>query len=535
MTNKNPPTPPTFRLDQTPCIYAVTTFGLELVSLRDVLKRAHIIQDIHCENALGRVVLYRLLTALVIDIFPCANEGEWDSLWEAGKFNPEAIDAYFDAHKDRFDLFSETSPFLQTAGLESTTGDTKLAQALLSHIANGNNVPHFSVGSEGQLLPMRPHEAFEALLICIGFDTAAIKTGAKGDPAVKGGKTTGNKTGHAGSLGVLIPLGETLFDTLMINNIIRAQKPDDAPVWRRPPQTPEWTERATTGILDQLTFPSRRIRLIPETNEAGEVVVSRVVISAGDRLATFTREHEPHTMWRKNKDGRLLPQRLKSTQFNFPALPALLTTIEGTPAHRSVLQEHLSQLNLQATNYPLRALLVSVEYGNQSAVVENVVADEMPVPLAALLSEDSDANVTVREIGRTAEEAARMLNNLDANLRRSVSAEPLDWKSAQRIDTYLYSTMRNHALKAFSALSTSPDEAQNVLHQWEQSLYIEARKLGEQRLRSVPLAAYRGSESNSNSMNASRSEGIFFGMLAKLLPEAHQHHFASSQKMKEER
>src|SRR5699024_9385448 len=61
--------------------------------------------------------------------------------------------------------------------------------------------------------------------------------------------------------------------------------------------------------------------------------------------------------------------------------------------------------------FPLGVLAVGVEYGNQSAVVENVYVDEIPMPVRAFGAGSEVAEV-LRECARQAEELRMALNTL---------------------------------------------------------------------------------------------------------------------------
>jgi len=115
--------------------------------------------------------------------------------------------AYLDRHAERFDLFHPDFPFAQVAGLHTVKDETKPVSLLLPAVATGNNVPLFSARTEADPPALTPAEAARALLAAQCWDTAAIKSGAAGDPQVKYGKTTGNPTGPLGQLGVVVPWG----------------------------------------------------------------------------------------------------------------------------------------------------------------------------------------------------------------------------------------------------------------------------------------------------------------------------------------
>ncbi|WP_043641387.1 type I-E CRISPR-associated protein Cse1/CasA, partial [Nonomuraea candida] len=276
-------------------------------SLRDALLYAHEFDALEAEVRTHTPALLRqVLLPVVLDALGRpADREQWARRFAHGRFTEaeqDTLSAYLDDHRSRFDLFSTTVPFAQAAGLHTAKQETKGSALLVATQASGNNVPLFSARTEGDPLPLTPAEAAHWLLHAHCWDTAGIKSGAVGDDAVKAGKTTGNVTGPLGYLGVIVPVGRTLFETLMLNIPVGVQPADDVPHWRRDPADGRWETRAATGLLDLWTWQARRIRLVPEETEHG-VRVCRVVLCAGDRLQAIP-EWEPHTAWTFAKDAK---------------------------------------------------------------------------------------------------------------------------------------------------------------------------------------------------------------------------------------
>ena len=88
------------------------------VSLRAALCRAHEFREIRDTIPTVEFGLYRLLVALVHDIFQPETTEDLEELLQAGAFDEGKIDEYFTRHADRFDLFHPQYPFLQTGGME---------------------------------------------------------------------------------------------------------------------------------------------------------------------------------------------------------------------------------------------------------------------------------------------------------------------------------------------------------------------------------------------------------------------------------
>ncbi len=447
---------------------------------------------------------------------------EWASTRRA------ALLGYFTEHHDRFELFHPVYPFAQVAGLRTAKDDTKSVSLLIPSIASGNNVPLFSGRTGDDPLPLRPAEAARWLLHAHCWDTAAIKTGAKGDEQVKGGKTTGNPTGPLGQLGMVLPVGRTLAETVVLNLPILHDglSEDDRPQWRRAPWTPAWRSAHATGPLQLLTWQSRRIRLHTADTPDGTRVTS-VVVAAGDRLLQ-TPPFEPHTTWnadQKPKSGAppLRPRRHMSGRSAWRGLDALLALGEGTTkvvtsGQVELLAEVLDQ------DYPLRVLTVGIEYGNQSAVVENVIADSIPLPVAAL------REITVRDaivqIAEQADRLARALNMLSADLRRASGADPLPWDQGQRPGDRVLHALDKTTRRALAKLQTryDHDAVDAVRAAWEQVAWRAAFEVAEPLLNNASPRQFAGVTETIKGKDVThcspRAESSFRTNVAQILPLA---------------
>ncbi|MFD7283430.1 type I-E CRISPR-associated protein Cse1/CasA [Streptomyces sp. NPDC059862] len=421
----------------------------EQLSLTTALLEAHSIRSLALPApTMTPALLRQVLVPVVLHALGAPRTPEdWQRRFDQGGFTQDERDLladYLRRYQHRFDLFSATDrPFAQVSGLQAASGETKSITLLLPSVASGNNVPLFSALTEADVVELTPAQAALWLLHTHCWDTAAIKTGAVGDPKVKAGKTTGNPTGPLGQLGVIVPVGRTLYETIMLNSPVYYDglAPDDRPQWaaatdeypttvgEADPGTPAWTERAARGVLDQLTWQSRRIRLVATDTPQG-TRVTRVVVAAGDRLR-MTPDIEPHTAWThspKPKAGQphLRPRRHRSGRSAWQGLDTLLALAlpsDGEGPYTSRLLRQIGELDAEgylAPAYPLRVDTYGLEYGNQSAVVENAIVDALPMPVAALAAENSDVRDALLEAVGQADRLARALDRLLMDLRRAV-------------------------------------------------------------------------------------------------------------------
>jgi CRISPR system Cascade subunit CasA len=453
---------------------------VQVLSLRSVLHQAHRIRDLVLDTPTQYPPVLRMLLAVAHrairdpqdDSADPANDrrvpwddDDWAALYTDGCFGAKWINGYLDSDRvvGKLDLFSPITPFMQAAGLQAGSG-AKTAALLIPHIASGHNVPLFSADRDAVPPALTPAQAARWLLHAHAWDTAAIKTGAEGDPRATMGKTTGNPTGPLGQLGVLIPCGETLWHTLMFNLLSLARhrrSPEgDYPVWEREPLTPGWRERPARGLLDLYTWSSRRIRLIPE-HQDGKVVVRKVLVCAGDRLDRDpVTALEPHAAFRRSEEQekklKQVPVYLPWTHRADRRLWRGLSTILGrertisassggaaAPLYRR--SAVLAELGNAVRGEVLRDEVVrlrafGITYGNKAAVIEDVYTDEMPLPVALLRIDGGPLERAALDAVAAADRVAAFLGGLAADIHRAAgcSDEKLLHAVATKAKTRLY-------------------------------------------------------------------------------------------------
>lgn len=512
--------------------------SLTEVGVRRLLLNADLFGDLVVDLPTQKPAIFRqLLLPLVVDALGRpANAAAWQAMFEAGAFLDEqrdALERYFTKHRAAFDLFDSVRPFAQVAGLRTAKGETKGSALIVATAANGNNVPLFSSRAEGDPLELTPAQAARWLLHTHCWDTAAIKTGAMGDSTVKAGKTTGNPVGPLGQLGVIMPKGRTVFETLMLNIPYgQASLSDDIPQWRRSSSksgsgtdtsasdTPVWQIRSPCGLLDLWTWQSRRIRLVPEDTQDG-LRVTRVIVAAGDRLATVPIDHEPHTAWHidgassrakptaKVKKGIIPAVRARRHQpgraawRGLDALLAVSRTFDGdrdATATRSgfsssALLRQLAEVSEQLPqSYPLQVELTGMFYGNQSAVVEDTFFDQIPLPVTAL---DPDGIIygSLLEAVSQAEQLAVAVNHLSADLRRAAGADPIPWDKGQRPgDTLLHALdpVVRRLLAGLQLAGEDFEQSERGLAAWERIAALETWKVADAVLATAAPSVFTG-------------------------------------------
>ncbi|GII96932.1 type I-E CRISPR-associated protein Cse1/CasA [Sinosporangium siamense] len=482
------------------------------VGIEKALVEAHTFTDLVVESptqvpALLRQVLLPVL-ADALGRLP-RDQTEWRKRFEAETFTKDECDqirAYLAEHGARFQAFGDT-PFAQVSTLEAANGATKGAGLLVATESTGNNVPLFATRTEAEPPDLTPAEAMRWVVHAHCWDTAAIKTGAKGDDRAKAGKTTGNPTGPLGQLGVLVPVGRTLYETLLLNLPIGPQTMLGTPHWRSSPSAPgrnpaDWNPAGDPdGLLGLWTWQSRRIRLIPEQTAQG-VRVRRVIVAAGDRLREIP-EWEPHTAWKydkpvaKSKAADRKPRRHVPGKAVWRGMEALLAIHQsdlesGSVETSSLLRQAagLRALGALPQDYPLRVEAFGISYGTQSAVIDDVYHDLMPLPVAALQPDTEMYGVLVEMTGQ-AERLYRAINRLSADLRRASGLDPIPWDKGQRPGEQLLHLLDPVVRRILGHVAGLDDERlEAVLLAWEQVAFRIAREIADTLFTALPESVF---------------------------------------------
>lgn len=431
-------------------------------------------------------------------------KGDWEYLYSLGRFPAEPINDYLTTWRDRFDLFHPKHPFFQVGSLTSSSGERKPAGLLIPYAASGNNVPIFSQSAERQSVELSPPEAARWLLHVHCWDTAGIKTGAHGDPQAKQGKTTGNRTGLLGSLGVLIPTGTTLWETLMYNLLVLnddISPRDDTPTWERDPLTTAWQSRLPHGVLDLYGWPGRRVRIFPDRCQSG-TAVRQVLVCAGDRLKDESTldSLEPHTAWYAMDDvassARYRPSRHRPGQQLWRGLGGILgRRFEKGDGGRHSMAPHVLT-HLRSVRLPkdkvvqLRAY--GVVYGIQSSVIDETYTDVLPLPVALLRPAgreglDAMAVQCVEDSSRVAHALGQLAaetvlcsgGDEDAQLARRNSAQ-------NRLYLVLDQPFRDWIAKLRDEESVDAYRAE-----WHDRVRVEAQRLAKSIVNDAPPTALR--------------------------------------------
>ncbi|MBB2910398.1 CRISPR system Cascade subunit CasA [Streptosporangium becharense] len=512
------------------------------LSLRQLFVQAGDLRRLVGDVPTQEFALLRLLLAIVHDAVDGPRDlGEWQELWENG-LPAGRIAEYLDCHRERFDLLHPREPFFQTAGLRTATGEVGSLDRIIADVPNG--MPFFTMRARGaERLGFA--EAARWLVHAHAFDTSGIKTGALGDPRVKGGKVYPQGVAWAGALGGVLVEGENLRETLLLNLIafdtdnLRVDPENDLPAWRRPPPGPTQADpvelsRRPRGIRDLYTWQSRRVRLTYDAEG-----VNGVILAYGDPLTPHNKhQREPMTSWRRSstQEKKLglaqvyLPREHDPSRSAWRGLGALIAgraeraeqRDEAAAVVRPRILDWVARLTVEGdlpSDFLIRARLFGAVYGTQQSVIDEIIDDAVAMPVVLLHERDSGLGQAAIDAVRDAEGAVTVLGDLAADLARAAGAQTDPPRTTAR--GLGFGTL-DGAFRDWLAGIRPGDAPQTQRSAWQRQAHRIVSRLGDQLLRSAGDAAWEGrvikAQGQELWLTASRADWMFRTRLRKALP-----------------
>jgi CRISPR type I-E-associated protein CasA/Cse1 len=260
------------------------------VGLREALTRARDLAAIGDAGPQTTFAVVRLLLVLMHWTRPTDNDQQWQNLWDRGHFPDDWLAQIETAAIGKFDLFDAERPFLQGAPADE---ETRPVSDLIAELPAATNINHSR------------HACDDRVALCpaccgLGILRLAPFCGQGGQ-------------GKAPSINApppvyLLPVGDTLFRTLLLNWPLENPVNGDHPAW----DEAKGRGRDRVGLLEGLTWEPRSVRLIP-VDAQGEIcflcgrdepqLVRRIVFQKGrdrrdPRLKTW---RDPHVAYAEEK------------------------------------------------------------------------------------------------------------------------------------------------------------------------------------------------------------------------------------------
>ncbi|MFG2245795.1 type I-E CRISPR-associated protein Cse1/CasA [Spirillospora sp. NPDC048823] len=538
--------PPSFDLTRRPWLPVLRTDGTgDVLSLREVFAQARTLRRIVGDLPTQEFALIRLLLAILHDAIDGPQDLDaWEELW-SGDLPLEQISEYLDEYHERFDLIHPQTPFLQTPSLHTAKDEVSSLDKIVADVPNG--APYFTMRGRG-VERLDFAEAARWLVHAQAFDTSGIKSGAVGDPRAKGGKGYPQGVAWAGNLGGVLAAADDLRETLLLNLVafdtktLRVDPSNDRPIWTREVPTARPMDEAEAarrpyGPRDLYTWPSRRIRL--HFDEDG---VLGVVLAYGDSLpARNMHAYEPMTAWRRSPAQE---KKLKETQVYLPrvhdptrsawrGLGALIAgKAEGAAQRQEAAEivrprilDWLARLTIEGPltqSRLLRARLIGAVYGTQQSIIDEVIDDEVAMPVVLLHDQDSELGIEVIDAVSDAETAVRILGDLAVDLARAAgdAAEP---RKDAAYDLG-FGTLDGPFRDWLAALKPE-DDPRLARAAWQKVARAKIRTLGEELVNAAGETAWQGRVVTAKDgrdvwLSSTRADQIFAARLAKALPSA---------------
>lgn len=390
-----------------------------LLGLGETLRNAHQWRALADPSPLVVVGVHRLLVAILQDALRPEKDADLAALWQSGRLPEEPLAAFERAYADRFDLFSEDQPFLQSAdlGLAQEKGDNvKTVLYLHPDWPAGSEATHYRHGQDAD----------------VALCPACVAAGLVTQPAFATSGGSGIKPSINGVPPLyVLPQGATLAESLIASLITPPWQPEaadrdqDQVWWRHAPVVGFKDERQYVGYLHSLTFPARQVRLHP-TPAQGQTcsrcgadpwqMVRTMVYNMGESRAggaDFWRD--PFAAYKPRRSGKgepvpLRPQKGRALWRDYAAL-----FLDPARQENSTLRPRvLDQINtladrgaLPVEELPVRCVGIRTD---MKAKIFEWVDQGLDVPLALLHSPEAAIEVEQGlDFGEKAESAIRFV------------------------------------------------------------------------------------------------------------------------------
>ena len=476
---------------------------------------------------------------LLLAVLHRAVEGPADlEHWRAVRDDWQAttadVRAYLTHFRDRFDLRHATQPFFQVAGLRTAKDEASGLEKLIADVPNGE--PYLSMRLGAALERITWAEAARWLVHVHAFDPAGIRSGAVGDPRVKGGRGYPIGPGWAGQIGGVSLVGGTVRETLLLNLVVGGRadltvESDDHPVWERAPLT-SCEEvpggRHPTGPVDLYTWQTRRVRLVGD--DAG---VRGVVLAQGDRATPQNRHRlEPMSAWRFSEPqtkklglSTYMPRKHQPERAFWRGLASILpdngSTVGGAPAAAlppGVVRwaSALRDGGLLRVEDVIRVRATGIAYGANESVVAEMIDDELVLPSALLRGDAQSLRTTAVDAVEQSETAVRSLAQLAGNLAAAAGAGDTDGPR-DRARELAYAAL-DVPFRAWLATLTDDEPTLDSAARWQR----EARRilwgLSRELVEDASVASWVGRQVLGRHVDTGQADAWFRRSLSQALP-----------------
>ncbi|WP_435589202.1 type I-E CRISPR-associated protein Cse1/CasA [Micromonospora chalcea] len=295
-----------FDLADRPWIPVVAGRRPNLVGLRELFLQAAEIDDLALPVPPAASGLWRILYAITARVtgLDALRGDRWrqrqEQMLDRGGFIADDVNAYFEKHRARFDLFDSRRPWMQDPRLATECPKSSGINKLVFDRPAGNTQVWFGHHTDADPAALAPGEAAWYLI-------AQLYYGASGrcsSREVAGQKFANSNAGPLRGAMSYHPLGENLFESLVVGVPSKVSGQDEGPdlcPWERDelpdPLGAPWEMSWPCGAL---TGRARHaVLLVPDAT--GEAVTDAYVTWAWRLPGASVRD--PYVVHRQNKEG----------------------------------------------------------------------------------------------------------------------------------------------------------------------------------------------------------------------------------------
>ena len=532
--------------------------SVEKMGLLDVFRNTNEITDLACELPTQKIAIQRILLAVCYRVKPSHDDAEGEPLnadedwlvqWRVGAPTDEAL-VYLERWRDRFFLFGGQRPFMQAPDLRTAKDAVSGLEKIIADIPNGEQF--FTTRNTRAIARIPADEAALWLVHAHAYDPSGIRSGAVGDPDVKGGKGYPIGPSWCGQTGTVLLKGKNLDETLVLNLVPFDSGPLQGPdptgdkgacTWeaedvetaqRRDFSRDGDPDPAGISIPRLFTWHSRRIRLVGDRSG-----VTGVVLAQGDKLAPQNMQRfEPMSLWRysmpqsrKFREHTYMPRKHEPGRALWRNLPGILPglgVIEGfdkgkqrefLPAQTLGFHEGIEQG--PGAEYPVRVRVeaVGVTYGPQEATFEDLYHDELSFSTALLKEKGEELPHLIDGQVRRTEQVASRVGIFAANLARAAgqSGDGAGDGARDRAREQFFALVDDPFRRWLARLDGDSD-VDAVRGEWHEELRRIVRLLVKRLVDEAPASATIGRETKGGFMSVGIAENILWAAVNKTMP-----------------
>ncbi|MDT0300831.1 type I-E CRISPR-associated protein Cse1/CasA [Streptomonospora wellingtoniae] len=389
------------------------------VGLRELLARAHEIAGLAVTVPPAEAGLLRVAYALTARTTRLDRAQGWSdrrfAVLDAGRFDPAAIDAYFDAHADRFWLYHPQWPFLQDPRLKKECPKTSSVDKLVATRPSGGNHAWFTRTDSHRPVPLDSGQALLHLLVWRYYGAS----GTCSTRAVDGTRAGNTTAGPLRSTLSYHPEGASLFETLLAGIPEPGGAVDPATdrcpwEWESLPDPLE-APPEITGPCSGLTARAQHaLLLVPDTRGA-HTADAYVTWAYRAKIA----RDDPFCIWQSSKEGNRYPRPADADRDLWRDLDALVLNDPpgASRPQRPAILTTATELLAETDTATLRIRALGFDQDGQAKDRQFVAASTPPL-LDLMERRDQDIDAA-RQVGRLRLIAERAGYRLETATRRA--------------------------------------------------------------------------------------------------------------------